>query len=128
MGNINFLFVNWYGMPGISWGKCRVQAGTNRQLFRGHLASATEPPALMFYGIGGVRKSWLLKKLRSEVTEPIVPQGLFSQVKRPSPPSIRVLQLANRARLIYDFFMENDRVLVFFNSGPRRHIEQLVQG
>jgi tetratricopeptide (TPR) repeat protein len=37
-----------------------------RKLFHHWVASATEPPVLMFYGIGGVGKSWLLKKLREE--------------------------------------------------------------
>ena len=39
----------------------------HRRLFRFHLTSPTEPPALMFYGIGGAGKTWLLKKLRQEV-------------------------------------------------------------
>jgi len=37
-----------------------------RALFQKWVASATEPPVLMFYGIGGAGKSWLLKKLREE--------------------------------------------------------------
>jgi tetratricopeptide (TPR) repeat protein len=37
-----------------------------RKLFHHWVASATEPPVLMFYGIGGAGKSWLLKKLREE--------------------------------------------------------------
>jgi tetratricopeptide (TPR) repeat protein len=37
-----------------------------RSLFHRHLNSASEPPVLMFYGIGGTGKTWLLKKLRQE--------------------------------------------------------------
>ena len=37
-----------------------------RALFRRLLNSATEPPVLVFYGVGGNGKSWLLKKLRQE--------------------------------------------------------------
>src|ERR1700735_3771162 len=36
-------------------------------VFRQYLNSATEPPVLMFYGIGGAGKTWLLKKLRQEM-------------------------------------------------------------
>jgi hypothetical protein len=35
--------------------------------FRFWLTSPTEPPVLMFYGIGGAGKTWLLKKLRQEM-------------------------------------------------------------
>jgi tetratricopeptide (TPR) repeat protein len=38
-----------------------------QQLFLRHLFSATESPVLMFYGIGGAGKTWLLKKLRDHV-------------------------------------------------------------
>jgi tetratricopeptide (TPR) repeat protein len=37
-----------------------------RALFHHMLSSETEPPVLMFYGVGGNGKSWLLKKLREE--------------------------------------------------------------
>ncbi|MGA2596621.1 MAG: hypothetical protein ABSH09_06460 [Bryobacteraceae bacterium] len=39
----------------------------HREIFRRHLNAATEPPVLMFYGVGGTGKTWLLKKLREEV-------------------------------------------------------------
>jgi len=38
-----------------------------RSLFRRYLNSATEPPVLMFYGVGGAGKTWLLKKLKQEM-------------------------------------------------------------
>jgi hypothetical protein len=38
-----------------------------RNVFHRHLNFATEPPVLMFYGIGGAGKTWLLKKLRLEM-------------------------------------------------------------
>jgi tetratricopeptide (TPR) repeat protein len=37
-----------------------------RGLFQFYLNSPTEPPVLMFYGIGGAGKTWLLKKLKQE--------------------------------------------------------------
>ena len=40
-------------------------------IFRRLLNVAEEPPVLMFYGIGGAGKTWLLKKLRS-----LVPDGI----------------------------------------------------
>ena len=36
-------------------------------LFRQYLTSPTEPPTLMFFGVGGAGKTWLLKKLRQDV-------------------------------------------------------------
>src|ERR1039458_5047169 len=38
-----------------------------RGLFQFYLNSPTEPPVLMFYGIGGAGKTWLLKKLKQEM-------------------------------------------------------------
>jgi tetratricopeptide (TPR) repeat protein len=38
-----------------------------RNVFHRYLNFATEPPVLMFYGIGGAGKTWLLKKLRLEM-------------------------------------------------------------
>jgi tetratricopeptide (TPR) repeat protein len=38
-----------------------------RDLFHRYLNSPTEPPVLMFYGVGGAGKTWLLKKLRQEM-------------------------------------------------------------
>jgi hypothetical protein len=44
---------------------------TNREdeqrIFQLYLSSPTEPPVLMFYGIGGAGKTWLLKKLRQQI-------------------------------------------------------------
>jgi hypothetical protein len=37
-----------------------------RALFRRLLSSATDPPVLVFCGVGGNGKSWLLRKLRQE--------------------------------------------------------------
>src|ERR1017187_1668854 len=37
-----------------------------RNLFQFYLNSAAEPPLLMFYGVGGAGKSWLMKKLRQD--------------------------------------------------------------
>lgn len=37
-----------------------------RNLFQFYLNSPTEPPVLMFYGVGGAGKTWLLQKLRQE--------------------------------------------------------------
>jgi predicted AAA+ superfamily ATPase len=39
----------------------------HRARVRFHLTSPTEPPVLVFYGIGGAGKTWLLKKLRLEI-------------------------------------------------------------
>jgi tetratricopeptide (TPR) repeat protein len=39
----------------------------HQTLFHRHLNAAEEPPVLMFYGVGGAGKTWLLKKLRSQV-------------------------------------------------------------
>jgi tetratricopeptide (TPR) repeat protein len=43
---------------------------TNREneqaLFQHYLNSGIEPPMLMFYGVGGAGKTWLLKKLRTQ--------------------------------------------------------------
>jgi hypothetical protein len=36
-------------------------------LFQRYLNSAEEPPVLMFFGVGGAGKTWLLKKLRTQV-------------------------------------------------------------
>jgi tetratricopeptide (TPR) repeat protein len=36
-------------------------------VFRRHLFSVQEPPVLMFYGLGGAGKTWLLKTLRTQV-------------------------------------------------------------
>jgi len=41
-------------------------ARNQRNLFHHYLNSATKLPVLMFYGIGGAGKTWLLKKLRQE--------------------------------------------------------------
>src|ERR1035441_3247910 len=38
-----------------------------RGTFQFLLNSPTRPPVLMFYGIGGAGKTWLLKKLRQEM-------------------------------------------------------------
>src|ERR1035441_5636675 len=38
-----------------------------RGVFQFYLNSPTEPPVLMFYGIGGAGKTWLLKKLKQEM-------------------------------------------------------------
>ena len=43
-----------------------IDRDDQRAIFRRLLDSATEPPVLMFYGVGGGGKSWLLKKLRQE--------------------------------------------------------------
>lgn len=45
-------------------------------LFHHYVNSATEPPVLMFFGIGGAGKSWLLKKLRQE-TPADVPSAIL---------------------------------------------------
>ena len=37
-----------------------------QRVFRRYLHSPTEPPVLMFYGVGGAGKTWLLKKLKQE--------------------------------------------------------------
>jgi tetratricopeptide (TPR) repeat protein len=47
-----------------------------RAIFRRLLDSATEPPVLMFYGVGGSGKSWLLKQLRQE-TPADIPSALL---------------------------------------------------
>jgi hypothetical protein len=39
-----------------------VDRDNERPLFHRYLNSATEPPVLMFYGIGGAGKSWRPKK------------------------------------------------------------------
>lgn len=49
------------------------QRFTNREahlgVFHRHMEAVTAPiPALMFYGVGGAGKSWLLRKMRSEMT------------------------------------------------------------
>ena len=41
------------------------------KVFLGHLISPVEPPVLMFYGMGGAGKTWLLKKLIEEVPDAI---------------------------------------------------------
>jgi tetratricopeptide (TPR) repeat protein len=38
-----------------------------QEVFRCHLFSKEEPPVLVFYGVGGAGKTWLLKKLRDHV-------------------------------------------------------------
>ena len=38
-----------------------------QSLFQRHLSSTQEPPVLMFFGVGGAGKTWLLKKLRTQV-------------------------------------------------------------
>ena len=38
-----------------------------QSLFQRHLSSTLEPPVLMFFGVGGAGKTWLLKKLRAQV-------------------------------------------------------------
>jgi tetratricopeptide (TPR) repeat protein len=38
-----------------------------QSLFQRHLFSSQEPPVLMFYGLGGAGKTWLLKRLRNQV-------------------------------------------------------------
>jgi ABC-type multidrug transport system ATPase subunit len=38
-----------------------------QSVFRRHLFSVQEPPVLMFYGLGGAGKTWLLKTLRTQV-------------------------------------------------------------
>jgi tetratricopeptide (TPR) repeat protein len=45
-------------------------------LFRRYLFSALEPPVLVFYGVGGAGKTWLLKKLREEVP-PEIPSAFL---------------------------------------------------
>ncbi len=35
--------------------------------FRGYLNSPTEPPVLVYFGVGGAGKTWLLQKLRQQV-------------------------------------------------------------
>ena len=40
-----------------------------QEVFRRLLNAVEEPPVLMFYGLGGAGKSWLLKKLHTLVTE-----------------------------------------------------------
>lgn len=40
-------------------------------LFQHHLFFAQEPPLLMFYGVGGAGKTWLLKRLRNQVPSSI---------------------------------------------------------
>ena len=47
-----------------------------QELFRHYLYSATEPPVLVFYGVGGAGKSWLLKKLRMQMPAD-VPQAFI---------------------------------------------------
>ena len=42
-----------------------------QEVFRRLLNAVVEPPVLMFYGLGGAGKSWLLKKLRT-----LVPEGM----------------------------------------------------
>jgi len=48
---------------------------TNREgqqaTFQRHLQSANEPQVLVFYGVGGTGKTWLLKKLREQVPDGI---------------------------------------------------------
>jgi tetratricopeptide (TPR) repeat protein len=39
----------------------------HRKVFYRHLNDATKPPVLMFFGVGGAGKTWLLKKVREEV-------------------------------------------------------------
>ena len=48
-----------------------------RNLFQFYLNSPTEPPVLMFYGVGGAGKTWLLKRLRQE-TPPDVPSAYLN--------------------------------------------------
>jgi tetratricopeptide (TPR) repeat protein/GTPase SAR1 family protein len=38
-----------------------------RNVFHRYLNSPTEPPVLVFYGVGGAGKTWLLKKLKQEM-------------------------------------------------------------
>jgi tetratricopeptide (TPR) repeat protein len=40
---------------------------SHQSLFHRHLNAAEEPPVVMFYGVGGAGKTWLLKKLRTQV-------------------------------------------------------------
>jgi hypothetical protein len=48
----------------------------HRAVFQQYLNAATEPPVLMFFGVGGAGKTWLLKKLREDVP-PGVPTALI---------------------------------------------------
>lgn len=47
-----------------------------RAHFRRHVFSATDPPVVVFYGVGGNGKSWLLKKLRQK-TPADIPTALL---------------------------------------------------
>jgi len=47
-----------------------------RAAFQHYLNAGTEPPVLMFFGVGGAGKTWLLKKLREE-TPPGLPSALI---------------------------------------------------
>ncbi len=47
-----------------------------QEIFRRYSYSSTEPPVLMFYGMGGAGKSWLLKKLRLQMPSDI-PQAFL---------------------------------------------------
>jgi len=53
-----------------------------QELFHRLLNSAIEPPVLVFYGVGGTGKSWLLKKLRDQIP-PDIPNAILD-FDRPS--------------------------------------------
>jgi tetratricopeptide (TPR) repeat protein len=53
-----------------------------QELFHRLLNSAVEPPVLVFYGVGGTGKSWLLKKLRGQIP-PDIPNAILD-FDRPS--------------------------------------------
>jgi hypothetical protein len=44
---------------------------SQQAVFQHYLKSAEEPPVLAFYGVGGAGKTWLLKKLWTQVPDGI---------------------------------------------------------